>query len=155
MFIITLKGSDVYLAGEIEKNLTPKISKLCRINENEIILHAVDGFIYHDGIEQTSYNLIVKIECSRELEKFENELVKLFFEVLKNYSVHTRIYFDYFTERKVYENINKDYPLFINSTNMVDVETDKFDEIDENVEIYDGNIFKDYENILPVDDEKK
>ena len=150
MFILNLNGADVYLAGQIERSVIPALSKLLKIEENEIILYAVDGFIYHDGIDQTSYNLLVEVECAKEYEKSEKEVADLIFKHVKNYSIHTRLYFNYFTG-KVYESINEEYPLFLSSSNLVDISTEE--EGNENAEVFDGNIFEEYEDVLPADEE--
>lgn len=153
MIILNLKGADVYLAGEIERAIVPSLSKLLGVNEDEILLHAEDGFIYHGGIEQTSYNLIVKVECGEKYAKNEREIANLILKVAKNYSIHTRLYFDYFNEESVYESINNDYPLYLSSSNMVDIDASEDDET-EGAEIYDGNIFEEYEDVLPTEEEE-
>lgn len=150
MIIVTLKGADVYLANEIERALLPTLSKAYSVEEDEIILHAVDGYLYHDGMDQTSFNLIVKVEAEEKYMLNEKESAKSILEAMKNYAIHTRLYYAYFKKENYYENINEEYPLFINSKNVASFENEE----ESNVEVYDGNIFEDYEDELPVDEEE-
>ena len=43
---------------------------------------------------------------------------------MKNYAIHTRVYFAYFESKHVYESINEEYPLFINSGNVASFENE-------------------------------
>lgn len=149
MIILTLKGADVYLAGEIERAIIPGLSKIYRVSENELIVHATDGYLYHDGMDQTSFNLLVKVECAEKYENFENDSANYILKVMSNYAVHTRVYFTYFKNDSMYERINEEYPLFVNSSNVVDFEQEN----EADVEVYDGNIFEEYEDVLPVDED--
>ena len=150
MIIVTLKGADVFLSGEVERALFPLLAKVYNVDENELILHAQDGYLYHDGMDQTSFNLIVKVEADVSFESKEKEAAECIIKVMKNYAIHTRVYFAYFESKHVYESINEEYPLFINSGNVASFENDEESE----VEVYDGNIFEEYEDVLPVDDEE-
>ena len=73
MIIVTLKGADVFLSGEVERALFPLLAKVYNVDENELILHAQDGYLYHDGMDQTSFNLIVKVESDVSFESKEKE----------------------------------------------------------------------------------
>ena len=150
MIIVTLKGADVYLSGEYERVVIPSLAKVYGVSEDDIIIHAQDGFLYHNGVEQTSYNLIVKVECDSKYASKEVECVDKIFAISKNFSIHTHVYFSYFDEKHMYSSLNRDYPRYLTSSNMVNIEED--DDKDD-IEIYDGNIFKDFEDSFPNDED--
>lgn len=139
MINILLKGVDEFLGSEVEKTIVPKVAKLLKINEDEIFVTCLHSMIYHQGVDQTSFHMIVTFEMTNEYQKYELELVKLILELSKNFSVHAHVNFTYFS-KGFYSRIDNNYPLFVTENNQVNIEN----ESDEDDDIYLGDIFADF-----------
>ncbi len=150
MILITLNGADVYLAEEIEKGMLDNLSKIYKVHSNEILFHAVDGRLVHNGMDQTSYHLIVHIEADSKFIVLEKEIAKYILDYSSSYSVHAKVYFSYFDSSHLYERNDEDYDPYLTKSNSVEIQENN----EQNEEIYDGNIFKEYEHMFP-DEEKK
>ena len=146
MINITLIGQDIFLGSEIEKGMLKPLAKLYEVSEDEIIVSAHDSFIYHDGVEQTSYHLLVRVEAPSMYSVFEKLIAKYLLKYLKLYAIHIRIYFIYFSSDHYYEEINDEYPLFLKENNIIEAQDSSFEEEDE--EIYHGNIFEEFDKAL-------
>ena len=127
MIIVTLKGADVFLSGEVERALFPTLAKVYNVDENELILHAQDGYLYHDGMDQTSFNLLVEIVAPEDYVDSEEMVASILMESSKNYSVHVRILFSYYDSTHYYERVNKDYPEYITEMQKVEVDESEYD----------------------------
>ena len=143
MINIVLKGVDEFLGADVEKVLLPQVSKVLNIPLNEIIVTCLHSMIYHDGVDQTSFHMVVTFEMERKFQEFEKKLIKCVLDNTKNFSVHAHVNFLYLSE--TYSRIDEDYPLFVTSSNEVVIE-DEIDETEE--EIYTGDVFADFEKQL-------
>ncbi len=144
MINITLIGQDIYLASRIEKGMLSSLAKLYEVHEDEIIVSAQESFLYHDGVEQTSYQILVRVEAEKKYEPLEKNVAKYLLKYMQEYAIHTRLYFLYFESSHYYERIHPDYPLYLSETNLVNLEDDE--DYEDNEEIYEGDIFKDFAN---------
>ncbi len=152
MINVTLIGQDIYLASEIEKGMLSQLAKLYEVDEDEIIVSAHESFLYHGGVEQTSYHLLVRVEAEHKYCSLEKNVAKFLLKYLENYSVHVRVYFLYFESNHLYERINEDYPLYLNESNLVNVEDSSFE--DEEEDIYTGNIFEEFDRQVKAQEAK-
>lgn len=152
MIQILLKGVDEFLGAHIEKELTPNIAKICDVKNDDIYFISLHSIIYHQGVDQTSFHMIMQIELEEKYRKNENELVEYLLNASKKFAVHCHIQINY-SNGNVYERIDKSYPLFVTSSNQVEIEDDNEDDNEED-EIYTGNIFEDFEARLKENGEK-
>lgn len=156
MINVILKGMDIFLAKDFEEKMTVPLAKLINVNEREIFVTTFDSFVYHYGIDQTSMHLFIDVECPFYYERFEDKIASFLLELSKQFSIHTHLIFKYFDDKKLHEAIDHQYPLFLDNSNIANVE--RVQENEENVEIFDGNAFKDFEHLFPNEldeDDKK
>ena len=152
MVIISYTGLDLYLVGELNAKIHNKVSKILGIPDEDIVFTSFDSFVYYKGHEQTSINLMIKVEMDEALHIHQEALAKLLMETSKEYSLHSFVYFSYFKEENTYLSINEDYPRYLTGENEKG-EDDYDEEKDYNDEdIYTGNIF---ENTALDEDEDK
>lgn len=154
MINITLIGQDIFLAAEIDKGMLKSLAKLYEVKEEEIIVSAHESFLYHDGVEQTSYHLLVRVEASKKYGACEELVAKYLLHYLKKYAIHIRVYFVYFSEENYYEEINEDYPLYLKESNIVEEDFPDSSQEEEDEEIYHGNIFEEFDKLVKEQEEK-
>lgn len=157
MINIVLKGIDIYLAGDFEKKLIAPLAKVMKVHEREIVLSALESLVYHNGVEQTSMHLYIDVECDKKYAQYEKEVADLILGLSKQFAIHTHVLFKYYETIHLHEEIDHQYPLYLDEGNIANVEQTQEDIENGNIDIFDGNIFKDYEDVFPniTDEEKK
>lgn len=145
MVTISIYGLDQYTVGHYSKVHTKNIANLFEIDKEEVCFYAPDAYVFHEGVEQTSWNTIVKINAPEALEPNETKVAKYIQETLKEFTIHLFIEFYYYKKTRRYELVNKEYPRFIKEDNLANVEEEDYEEGDE---LYEGNIFEGFEEKL-------
>ena len=143
MIKITIYGLDQYTVGHYSKNHTKNIANLYEVKEDEIMFIAPANFVLHNGVEQTSWNTIIKVDAPEKYEALEDKVAKYLLGTLKEFSIHLELQFEYFHGHHEYSQINKEYPRFITEENVVN-----YDENEDDEELYEGNIFEGMEKKL-------
>lgn len=145
MVIIHFYGLDMFLVGELNEKIHSKVAKVFNVDEEDVIFSASDSFVYFKGHEQTSFNLVIKVESPVKYKQFEKEVASLLLEETKDFSVHTRLLFNYYQENNYYERLNDNYPEYIVSDVEATIDEPEYDEDKEynDEDIYLGNVFED------------
>ena len=143
MIIITVYGLDQYTVGHYSKNHTENLAQLFETKPENIAFVATDDYVFHGGVEQTSWQALVKVEAPEKYEILEDKAATYLLKTMNEFSIHVRVVFDYFHSHHEHEFVNKDYPRYIKDDNLVNVE-----ESDEDEELYEGNIFEGMEKQL-------
>ena len=58
MITITIYGLDQFVVGRLSREMTPNLAKLYELSEDEILFVAPENMVFHNGVEQTSWNII-------------------------------------------------------------------------------------------------
>lgn len=140
MINVVLKGVDEFLGSSVAKVISPEIANILNVSQDDVIVTCLHSIIYHNGIDQTSYNMLLTFELEEQYRSLEQKLVDYIFSVSRNFSVHCHINFSYLS-RKTYSYIDNNYPLFVTESNEVVIE-----ENDSEDEIYLGDMFVDFED---------
>ena len=143
MIIITVYGLDQYTVGHYSKHHSENLAQLFETDVKNIAFVASDEYVFHHGVEQTSWQALVKVEAPEKYEVLEDKAAKYLLKTLSEFSIHVRVIFDYFHSHHEHEFINGSYPRYIKDDNLVNVE-----ESDEDDELYEGNIFEGMEKKL-------
>lgn len=148
MVIVNFSGLDIFLVGELNKEIHSRIASAYGIDDEDVIFQASDSFLFYKGSEQTSFNLLIKVDAPEDYIDSEETVASILMEASKNYSVHVRILFSYYEDGHYYERINKDYPEYIIDNQEVEVDDSEYDEDNEysEEELYTGNVFEDLED---------
>ena len=147
MVFIKFSGLDMFLVGELTKEIHSKIAASYGLDVEDVIFQASDSFLFHKGVDQTSFNLFVEIVAPEDYVDSDEMVASILMESSKNYSVHVRILFSYYDPTHYYERVNKDYPEYITEMQEVEVDESEYDEeleYDEE-DLYTGNMFEDIE----------
>ena len=143
MISIVVYGLDPYVVGHYSKDHTANLAQLFETKEENIAFVASAEYVFHKGVEQTSWQTLVKVEAPEKYEVLEDKIAKYLLKTFSEFSIHVRITFDYFHSHHEHEFVNKEYPRYIKDDNLVNVE-----ESDEDDELYEGNIFEGMEKKL-------
>ena len=143
MITIRVYGLDSYAVGHYSKDHTENLAQLFETKEENICFVASDEFVFHKGVEQTSWQALVTVIAPEKYEPLESKIATYLLKKLTEFSIHVQIVFEYFHGHHEHEFTNKDYPRYIKEDNLVNVE-----EEDEDDELYEGNIFEGMEKKL-------
>lgn len=143
MITINVYGLDQYTVGHYSKEHTSNLAQLFEVGEDEIIFMSPNNYVFHNGVEQTSWNAIIKVSAPEKCEQLEEKAAKYLIETFKVFSINLTVKFKYFHSHHEYNYVNKEYPRFITEDNVVNTE-----ESDESEELYEGNVFEGMEEQL-------
>ena len=143
MISITVYGLDAYTVGHYSKDHTENLAQLFETKEENIVFVASDEYVFHKGVEQTSWQTLIKISAPEKYEPLEDKIATYLLKTITEFTIHAQVVFEYFHSHHEHEFTNKDYPRYIKEDNLVDVE-----ESDEDDELYEGNIFEGMEKKL-------
>ena len=152
MITISVYGLDHFTVGHYSKDHTANLANLFEVSEDDISFYAPEAYIFHDGVDQTSWSAIVKVNAPEACEANEAKVAKYLLETLKEFSINLQVEFYYYHKHHRYEHINKEYPRFIKEDNLVNVEDEEYEEGDE---LFEGNIFENFEEKLQEAAKKK
>ncbi|MCQ2791965.1 MAG: hypothetical protein MJ208_00410 [Bacilli bacterium] len=146
MILIKVYGLDQYVVGNYSKEHTTNLAKLFETSEDEILFYAPNSYIFHKGVEQTSWNATIEVCLPEKYHPLQANVTKYLVSSFKLFSINLHILFTYFDQHHLFEHFNKDYPRFIRDDNLVKVEEEDLSEEDitDEDKVYTGNVFKDF-----------
>lgn len=142
MITITAIGLDEYVIGHYAKDHSDNLANLFEISVDNINFVASNSFLIHKGVEQTSWNTIIKVHAPKRFEVFQDKIATYLLETLSDFTVHLAIEFSYYENKHRYVQTNDEYPLFLKESNVVEAEES---ELAEGEELFEGNIFENFE----------
>ena len=148
MISITIYGLDQFVVGKLSREMTSALADLYECDKDEIIFIAPDSMVFHDGVEQTSWNAVVRVDAPKKVSVLQEDAAKLIMSMVKGPTINVQVVFNYFSQDNFYESLNDDYPRFIENENLVNFDDESYDENIEEGEgddqIFTGDIFKDF-----------
>jgi len=144
MITISILGLDQYAIGTYSAEHTKNLANLFEIKTSDISFYAPNCFMYHEGVDQTSWNTLIRIHAPRQFDQFKDKITTYLFKTLADIAINIAVEFYYYDQNNRHERINKEYPRFITDANVVEIE-DKHEHDDD--ELFDGNIFEGIEDI--------
>ena len=145
MITIIFYGLDQFVVGRLSRELNKNLAKLFEVSEDDISFIAPNDLVFHNGVEQTSWNLLIQVHAPKQFALVQNEVANYLMETIGDIAIHKSVVFYYFNEENRYTKINDEYPRFISDDNLVDTDVDYNEEIEEGEEddqLYTGDIFK-------------
>ena len=148
MITVIFYGLDEFVVGRLSNELTSSLAKLYEVDEDEINFVAPNNMVFHNGVEQTSWNLIIHVHAPLKVSVLQDQVAQFLVKAIGDVAIHKIVEFYYYSQDNRYESINEDYPRYITKSNIVDSEEnyddDDCDEGEEEDEIYTDDIFKDF-----------
>lgn len=148
MISITINGLDQFVVGRLSRELTPSLAKLYEVNEDEINFIAPNTMVFHNGVEQTSWNIYINVLAPKKVSVLQDEVARFLLESIGDLAIHKTLTFEYYSSDDRYQKIHEDYPRFITSDNIVDYDDEYDEEMEEGEgedQIYTGDIFENIE----------
>ena len=145
MITISVLGLDQYVVGHYSKDHTENLAQLYETSEDNINFYSPNAFLFHNGVEQTSWNTIIRVHAPEEYEHLEDKVNKYLVETFKEVSINVIVEFFYYHKHHHHEYLNTQYPRFIKEDNVVNVEQE---ELEDGEELYEGNVFEGFEEKL-------
>ena len=147
MITVFIYGLDQFVVGRLSREMTPNLAKLYEVSEDEIIFVAPENMVFHKGVEQTSWNIIIHVHAPKKVSVLQDQVAKLILESIGEVAINKILEFYYYSEDNRYTKLNESYPRFIASDNLVDIEEEDYEDMEEGEgenEIYTGDILKDF-----------
>ena len=145
MITVIIYGLDQFVVGRLSREMTPNLAKLYELNEDDIMFVAPENMVFHKGVEQTSWNIIIHVHAPKKAQVLQEHVAKLILESIGDVAINKILEFYYYSEDNRYCKFNDTYPRFIASDNLVDVANENYEgleEGEEDDEIYTGDIFE-------------
>ena len=173
MITVYVYGLDQFVVGDYSRDHTENIANLFEIETDLLNFYAPSGIMFHKGVEQTSWNVIVVVKAPKKYKVFEKEVSEYFFRTMSLFSIHIVIEFEYYEEDSRYERLNTKYPRYIkeenvkSSSSFEDYDDFNLDDEEENStddeeldinneeDIYLGNAFENFEEKLAEKEKNK
>ena len=147
MITVTIYGLDQFVVGRLSREMTPNLAKLYELSEDEVIFVAPENMVFHKGVEQTSWNIIIHVHAPKRAALVEEQVAKFILETIGDVAINKVIEFYYYSEDNRYTKLNEAYPRFIAADNLVDIEEENYEDMEEGEgedNIFTGDIFKDF-----------
>lgn len=161
MLVIEILGLDQFVAGHYSREHGKNLANLFEIDEKELVFYSPVSALFHDGVEQVSWNCLVIVKADRKYSALEEKVAGYILSTLTDFSVNVTVRFEYWDGRE-YSHINPDYPRYLTSENIRRAE-ERYDEevaeasshvhVDGEEEIFVGNAFEGHEEELEALDE--
>ena len=145
MITISFYGLDQFVVGRLSRELTPNLAKLYEVSEDEISFIAPNDLIFHKGVEQTSWDLIMRVNAPKRTAMVQDEVAEYLLESIGDIAIHKTVEFYYYSEDNRYQKIHNEYPRFITEENLVETDDEYSEDMEEGEDddqIYTGDIFE-------------
>ncbi len=147
MITIVIYGLDQFVVGRLSREMTPNLAKLYELSEDEILFIAPNDMVFHKGVEQTSWNIIIHVHAPKRASILQDQVAKLVLESIGDVAINKILEFYYYAEDNRYSKLNDSYPRFIAADNLVDIANEDYEDMEEGEEddeIFTGDIFQDF-----------
>ena len=145
MITIIFYGLDQFVVGRLSRELNENVAKLFEVKEEDVNFVAPNDLIFHNGVEQTSWNLLIHVHAPKQAALVQDEVAEYLLNAIGDLAIHKTVEFYYYSEGNRYEKINDDYPRYITEENLVDTGAEYDADIEEGEEddqLYTGDIFE-------------
>ena len=147
MITVTIYGLDQFVVGRLSREMTPNLAKLYETSEDEILFVAPENMVFHKGVEQTSWNIIIHVNAPMRTRIVEKQVATFILESIGDVAINKVVEFYYYSEDNRYSKLNESYPRFIAADNLVDVAEEDYEDMEEGEgedEIFTGDIFQNF-----------
>lgn len=164
MITISVLGLDQFVVGHYSKENTQNLADLFETDSEDINFYAPSSMIFHAGVEQTSWNTLIRVLAECKYRAVEQNVAAYLLKTFSEFSIHVQVVFEYYEEENFYEKINEEYPRYITESNVVSTEEEEEDDdccdddcdprdrpdldINDPNQLYLGNAFEGFEEKL-------
>ena len=146
MITITVYGLDQYTVGHYSKEHTANLAQLFETSEDNINFIAESALVFHNGVEQTSWNTLVRVHAPMKVSVLQDQVKDVIIKGIIGPTINVAVEFYYYSQDNRYEYVNTEYPPFLTESNLVNDDVEEYDEEmeegEEEDEIFTGDIFE-------------
>ena len=146
MITIVIYGLDQFVVGRLSREMTPNLAKLYELSEDEILFIAPQNMVFHKGVEQTSWNVLIHVHAPMKVSVLQDQVSDFILASIGDLAIHKTLEFYYYSQDNRFEKIDDSYPRFMTDDNLVDVDAEYNEDLEEGEDedqIYTGDIFSD------------
>ena len=119
MITVTIYGLDQFVVGRLSQEMTPSLAKLYEVDEDEINFVAPENMVFHNGVEQTSWNIIIHVNAPMKVSVLQDDVARFILASIGDVAIHKTIEFYYYSQDNRYTKIDDSYPRYITEDNQV------------------------------------
>ena len=120
MITIQVLGLDQFVVGRYSRENTGNLAQVFECEEKDISFYAPNSMMFHNGVEQTSWNTLVKVLAPRKYAPLENAAAEFLGKTMNLFTINLEVIFEYYDEENRHVFLNKDYPEFITMNEIRD-----------------------------------
>ena len=98
MITITIYGLDQFVVGNLSRELTPLVAKLYEVDEDEVNFIAPNAMVFHKGVEQTSWNILIQVNAPKKVSVLEEQMSQLMLHGIGEVAIHVAVEFYYYSQ---------------------------------------------------------
>ena len=117
MITITILGLDPYLLKQLSRELTKQLVEVYECGEDGIDFFAPEGLLIHNGIDQTSWNIEIRVNAPLKVKALEKQAFEVIKGGLGNFCINAVVIFNYYSIDNRYEIIRDEYPRYMDECN--------------------------------------
>lgn len=135
MITIQVLGLDEFVVGRYSRENSGNLAQSFECEESEISFFAPNAMMFHNGVEQTSWNTVVIVLAPEKYRAVESQVADTLLKTLNAFSINVDVVFQYFDESRHYSYVNPEYPRFISTEEIRDdYASMEFGEVPEHME---------------------
>lgn len=145
MITVNIYGLDQFVVGDVSIPLSKNLAKIYEISEDDINFISSNNMVFHAGVEQTSWRVIVEVNVPKKLEVLQDQALEIINHYLSEVAINIEVFFHYYLSDHHALHVNPDYPLYLEERGEVEFESESSEELEEGEgedEIYTGDIFE-------------
>ena len=120
MITIQVLGLDQFVVGRYSRENSGNVAQILECDEADISFYAPNSMMFHNGVEQTSWNTLVVVLAPKKYQAVESAAADFLMKSLSFFSINVEVVFQYFEESSHYSFVNKEYPRFITTDEIRD-----------------------------------
>ena len=120
MITIQILGLDQFVVGRYSRENSGNIAQVFECDEADVSFYAPYAMMFHNGVEQTSWNTLVIVLAPKKYQAVEKSVADFLTKSLSYFSINVEVVFNYFDEGSHYQYVNSEYPRFITSDEIRD-----------------------------------
>lgn len=163
MITIKITGLDQFVVGDLSNELTTGIANIYEVQEDDVNFVAPSCMIFHKGVEQTSWHALIEVLAPMKVQVLQEQCAQFLMKSIKGVAINIEIIFRYYSQDDRVLLVNDDYPRYLSDSNTVNIETNDYEEYDEDdecddegcqchhhheEEVYDGDIFEEFNKLV-------
>ena len=82
MITLTVYGLDQFVVGQLSKEMTRNLADLYEVSEDDINFIAPANMVFHNGVDQTSWNALVRVNAPKKVMVLQEDAANLIMSII-------------------------------------------------------------------------